>query len=278
MFTPRDTKTPGPSKMTREQRPAALGDGSRHDDGASQKHTPSPYGLMKNQFCLAYAARFLGLGARECGSGCERCDSHNTPIHEFYKALSVAGILGRFPPGARKWVQEILNKLAPSSTPAPSGASSAVVADLHNQLAAQSNQIAAFPAQFTPPRLGAPHAAGDCIASVSGCCNTSSSFTPYVASPTTQSFFATPTAAAASNLISFDDVRGDDVQTCCGPDEAYTAMLLCNGEMIRACEDARNRMSSTCMDILGGGAPLVTPHINFLFFFFLFLKGHLLSE
>ena len=34
-FTPRDTRTSGPSKMSREQRLAALDDGSRHDNGDS---------------------------------------------------------------------------------------------------------------------------------------------------------------------------------------------------------------------------------------------------
>ena len=39
-FTPRGAKTPGSSKTTREERLAALGDGSRRDDGDSQKRKP----------------------------------------------------------------------------------------------------------------------------------------------------------------------------------------------------------------------------------------------
>ena len=72
------------------------------------------------------------MSARECGSSCERCASHGKSVYDFYKDLSVSEILDKFPPIARKWVQEIID--APAS-PASSGApSSAVVADLQNQI------------------------------------------------------------------------------------------------------------------------------------------------
>ena len=113
-----------------------------------------------------------------------------------------------------------------SSTPAPSDASSAVVADLQNRIASLSAKLA-------PSQLNTQHAiAGmdDCITSDSGCCNTFGALTPYVAPPTTQSFFAPPATAAASGLLSFDDVSSVEVQACCGQNEAYTALMRCNGD------------------------------------------------
>ena len=72
------------------------------------------------------------MGARECDSGYERCDSHKTSIREFYKGLSEAEILGKFQLSARQWVQMIVNRSALPNTPVQSGAPSAVVADLIN--------------------------------------------------------------------------------------------------------------------------------------------------
>ena len=71
------------------------------------------------------------------------------------------------------------------------------------------------------------------------------------------------TTAAASGLLSFDSVRSVKVKAGCGPNGVYTALMRCDGDMLHACEYARNRMSSGCMAFLGGGAPLVAPHINF---------------
>ena len=67
--------------------------------------------------------------------------------------------------------------------------------------------------------------------------------------------------AAASGLLSFGDVRIVDVQTGCVPNEAYTALMQCNDDMLRACWCAHNRVSSGYMAALVGGVPLVTPHI-----------------
>ena len=53
--------------------------------------------------------------------------------------------------------------------------------------------------------------------------------------------------AATSGLLNFDDVRSVEVQVGCGPNEAYTAPMRCNGDMLHACEYARNRMSPGCM-------------------------------
>ena len=94
---------------------------------------------MKDQFYLTHATRTLGMGTRECGSGYERCASHNKSIHEFYNGMLETKVLSKFPPSARKWVKEIIDKLAPPGTPASSDApSTTVVADLHIQIAVLS--------------------------------------------------------------------------------------------------------------------------------------------
>ena len=101
-----DVKTPVPAKNIREQRIAALGDGPwRGDDESRCSCAGRGYGgegHMKDQFCLAYASRALGLSGRECSSGCERCASHNKAVREFHKGLSDDAILEKFPPSARR--------------------------------------------------------------------------------------------------------------------------------------------------------------------------------
>ena len=82
------------------------------------------------------------MGARECGSGCERCDPHSTPIREFYKCTPMAEILGKFPPSTHKWVQKTISRSVSPSTPVPSDASSTVVADLQNRIASHSAKLA----------------------------------------------------------------------------------------------------------------------------------------
>ena len=51
---------------------------------------------MKDQFCLAHAARVVCINSRDCGSSCERCVSHSKSAYEFYKGLADAGIVDKF--------------------------------------------------------------------------------------------------------------------------------------------------------------------------------------
>ena len=68
--TPRDTNTPGVLKRIHGQRVAALGDGSRRgDDDSLHSRKPSPWDMLKGEFCLSYAARALHMGGCECDSG-----------------------------------------------------------------------------------------------------------------------------------------------------------------------------------------------------------------
>ena len=102
--TPRDVKTTPPKKKAREQRLAALGEGTqRSDDDSLHNSAGCSRGggtPMKDQFCLAHASRAHGLSGREYCSGCERCASHNKKIREFYKGLSDGEVLDKFQPSA----------------------------------------------------------------------------------------------------------------------------------------------------------------------------------
>ena len=175
-FTPCDTNVAGPPKMSREHRLAALGGGSRRGDDDSRRGNKRGSGSsLKEQFCLSHAAGALGLGARDCGSSCERCASHGKSLREFHKGLSGTDIPDKFPPTARKWVREIIDTLAsPASSDVPS---SAVVADLQSQ-------IAALPVQFgSSPIVSPPTAAGGFTTSDNCCRNTVAALTSNTAPP-----------------------------------------------------------------------------------------------
>ena len=77
VFTLRDIKVAGPPRRTREQRLAALCDGSRRRDNDSRRGKRSGGHSLNGQFCLAHAATAASIKSRDCGPNGERCTSHS---------------------------------------------------------------------------------------------------------------------------------------------------------------------------------------------------------
>ena len=111
---------------------------------------------------------------RECGSGCERCASHNEAVRKFYKDLSDDAVLDKFPSSTRKWAKDLRRAGVVGH------AGVAGCADLGG---------GDRPAEPDRGLISAPLAtfgSGDFIPSNSGYCNTAAALTPYAAPPTVQ--------------------------------------------------------------------------------------------